>query len=434
MKKNEFLYPLFWLALLFFVFADFKAISQIAIHSSDMPQIGDTLRVSMTAFIPQGYQQAGMDTTWDFSSLEAQSQRVDSFVNVNETPMAYYIYFGLLGGANLASPISAIPGLPLMDGFNFYKNESSSYNDMGLAYRTVDVPIIPLKYDNPDKYYQFPMTPGLTWSSTAGFSISLPGVGYLSRQKIRNSEVDGWGMLTTPFGTFPTLRVKSTVVEHDSIYIDSLGMGFPINRNFTEYKWLGNDQGIPLLQITEEGFLVSATYRDIYRMPVVPLSVTLGPDTTVMHGNTITLTAHVTGGVQPYQYLWNTMDTVKSITVTVEDTKTYTVFVIDSQPNFGFARQTIFVDFPSDIPDCREKLLSVYPNPTEGNVTVTITSDNGPLFLDVFNSTGTRIKQIQLLNTPSPQTVNLSGLPDGIYLLQVRSNNNTYSSKLIIQH
>ncbi|MEI7982322.1 MAG: hypothetical protein WCI71_11765, partial [Bacteroidota bacterium] len=156
--------------------------SQITIHSSDMPHIGDTLRVSLTTIVPAGYQQTGMDTTWDFSVLQAQSQRVDSFVNVNSTPTEYYFYFGWLYGANLASPLPSISGLPFTDGFEFYKNESGSYNNLGLAYRTTGIPIIPAKYDNPDKIYQFPMIPGLTWSSIASFSISLPGVGYLSRQ------------------------------------------------------------------------------------------------------------------------------------------------------------------------------------------------------------------------------------------------------------
>jgi len=75
--------------------------------------------------------------------------------------------------------------------------------------------------------------------------------------------VDGWGNLITPYGTFQTIRIKSQWVENDSVYLDSLGLGFPIVRNVTEYKWMGKNQGEPLLQITEEGLMKTAMYRDI---------------------------------------------------------------------------------------------------------------------------------------------------------------------------
>lgn len=407
--------------------------AQIVIQSSDMPHIGDTLRVSMTSIVPTGYNQTGMDTIWDFSALQPQSQRVDSFVNVNTTPTAYYIYFGLLNGANLASPISAIPGLPLTDGFEFYKNETSSYGDMGLAYRTDEIPIIPAKYDNPDIFYHFPLEPGVTWSSTASFSVSLPGIGFISRQKIRNSEVDGWGTLITPYGEFSVLRIKSMVNEHDSLYIDSLGMGFPLNRNITEYKWMGNGKGLPLLQITEEGLFATATYRDIYRMPTQPLSVTLGPDTLVMHGTTITLTAEVTGGVEPYQYLWSTLETGKSITVTVLDTQTYLVFILDAQQNFGFAQKTITVDYPAALTETEAIGLEAYPNPTDGVITITFFSMEGPVEIKVMNALGKLVKLEKKFQPGPGHTIDLSGLPSGMYYIQATANQKTMTKKIIIK-
>jgi len=407
--------------------------AQIVIQSSDMPHIGDTLRVSMTSIVPTGYNQTGMDTIWDFSALQPQSQRVDSFVNVNTTPTAYYIYFGLLNGANLASPISAIPGLPLTDGFEFYKNETSSYGDMGLAYRTDEIPIIPAKYDNPDIFYHFPLEPGVTWSSTASFSVSLPGIGFISRQKIRNSEVDGWGTLITPYGEFSVLRIKSMVNEHDSLYIDSLGMGFPLNRNITEYKWMGNGKGLPLLQITEEGMFATAIYRDIYRMPVQPLAVTLGPDTVVMHGTTITLTADVTGGLEPYQYLWSTMETGKTITITVMDTQTYTVFVLDAQQNFGFAQKTITVDYPAHQSELEKTGAEPYPNPTNGMITLPALPTDGPVEIKILNTLGKVVKFDKNFQSGPFHTFDLSDLPSGLYYMQATGNGKTITKKIVIR-
>lgn len=406
--------------------------AQITIHSSDMPQLGDTLRVSLSAMVPQGYEQTGTGMNWDFASLEAQTQRLDSFINPNATPTAYYIFFGLLSGANLASPLSDLPGLPFTDGFNFYKKDNSAYSDLGLAYRTADIPIIPAKYDTPDKYYQFPMTYGQTWSSNAGFTLSLPGTGYISRQKNRTSEVDGWGTLTTPFGSFQTLRVKSIIAEHDSIYIDSLGLGYGLDRTITEYKWLGNNQGIPLLQVTEEGPLVTATYRDFYRMPFQPLSVTLDPDTTIFQGDTITLAAKASGGLQPYQYLWSTLDTGKTLTITPDATQTYTVLVIDSQLNAGFAQQTVTVDFPSGIDPKTESLFTIHPNPAEDQTFLRFLPGMEPITLNLCNTSGQRVKTFSIEHPGTTFCLDLSGFSPGPYLLQIVTSGKITSTRVLI--
>jgi hypothetical protein len=211
-------------------------------------------------------------------------------------------------------------------------------------------------------------------------------------------------------------------------------MGFPLNRNITEYKWLGNGQGIPLLQINEEGPLVTATYRDIYRMSTGPLSVTLGPDTTVMHETTITLTADVSGGVPPYRYLWSTLDTLKSITVTVTDPQTYTVFVYDAQQNFGFAQKKISVSYPVGETEISNKTVGVYPNPSYGPVTVSLPAISRPAFLKVINPLGRIVKLQEILQSENPNTLDLSDLSAGIYILQISNSEQIYTKKLIIRN
>ena len=241
-------------------------VSQVTIDDSDMPQIGDTLRVSLTNLVPVDYARTAMDTAWDFSALEALTQRVDTFINPNQTPQLYWIWFTPNVTANLALPLRSglFPGVAITDGFNFFKNDATGYKDLGGAVSFQGIPI-PGKFDVPDKYYAFPMTAGSSWNSTSFFSIPLQGIAYLSSQRVRTSVVDGWGTLKTPFGTFQTLRVKSMLYEYDSVYIDSLQAGFPIVRNITEYKWLAKGSGIPVLQINDEMGVATAVYRDSTR-------------------------------------------------------------------------------------------------------------------------------------------------------------------------
>jgi len=202
--------------------------------------------------------------TWNFSSLNRMSQQVNSYVSMQTIPPLYWFTFipGIV--SNLASPannLPSFPGIPVSNFFTFYMKSASSFSDIGFAFQLSGIPIS-LKYDSPDVYYEFPCTMGNTWSSNSFTDISIPGLAYFSSSRTRTSHVDAWGNLTTPFGTFQTIRIKSEVVERDSIYLDTLSGGLPYTRNITEYKWLGQGQGIPLLQINEEGLVKTAIYRD----------------------------------------------------------------------------------------------------------------------------------------------------------------------------
>ncbi len=241
--------------------------SQITINQDDMPQEGDTIRLSRGANAALlNYEETGNDFTWDFSMLVPFSQTVDTFVSVSETPWIYQLVF--LTSANLAQKINGydfIPGFTITDSYEFYKNSSSDYRDVGVGITINGVPI-PNKFDSPDIIYRFPLDVGSVDSSISSYEMSIPALGYSSRWKKRVNYIDGWGTLTTPYGTFETIRVKSDVIQHDSIYIDSLGIGFPIHRVFTEYKWLGNGFGVPLCTVIDDGITPpSITYIDSVR-------------------------------------------------------------------------------------------------------------------------------------------------------------------------
>ena len=256
--KNYFL-------LLLMISLVFPAYAQIVVDETDMPEEGDTLRVSLTTNIPDNYSQTGFNMTWDFSGLNKSGQQINSFVNIMSTPLIYRFTFipGII--SNLASPgndLPAFPGIPFSDYFTFFNKSASHFSDVGYAFQLSVIPIM-LKYDSPDIYYTLPCTIGNIWASQSFASVSLPALAYFSSSINRTSQVDGWGSLTTPFGTFQTIRIKSEVIEHDSVFLDTTGVGFPYTRNITEYKWLGKGQGIPLLQINEEGLIKTAIYRDV---------------------------------------------------------------------------------------------------------------------------------------------------------------------------
>lgn len=239
------------------------SIGQITISQSDMPSQGDTIRTSTGINLDfSAVEATGEDFIWDFSQLLSVNQTVDSFVSVLETPIFYWPFFLL--SANLASPALGelpIPNLPLSDVFSFYNNTNNGFQDVGFAATLSGIPL-PFKYDSPDILYKFPMQYGNADSSESGYEFGISDIGYILMNRSRVNYVDGWGTLITPFGTFQVLRQRSEVTEFDSIYIDSLNFGIPLNRNYTEYKWIGKGTKIPLLQITSELGGLVAVYVD----------------------------------------------------------------------------------------------------------------------------------------------------------------------------
>lgn len=321
----------FYSSISLFLLLTISVHSQVTITSASMPVSGDSILVSQAnAMNSADPAITGFDVTWDYSTLVPLVQRVVRFVGANQTPPLYQIVFNPLV-ANLASPIE---GLDFFDGevteaYTFYKNTSAEYVSPGFAATIYGIPV-PFKYNLPERLYKFPLTSSsLPDSSISDLSFEYPGFGFVSVHRKRVNTVDGSGELTTPFGTFNTIRQKSVVYEYDSIYYDSLQTGFPVVRNFTEYKWLSPDYPLPILTITQEGLLLTAEYLDTIHN-LEPLAVSITGTTAICQGESTLLTASVEGGELPYTYLWSTLNTTQNIIVSPLQNQTYSVLVVDN--------------------------------------------------------------------------------------------------------
>jgi hypothetical protein len=251
----------------------FQINAQIVITSDDMPGPGDTVRKSNTAVLDGiNYLPGGPDQTWLFDELTVVSQQVDTFVNVSETPAIYQLFFNnqfiypayKSTVALKLSQFIAIPTVNLTDTYLFIKVSDEDIREVGYGV-TIEGVSLPIQFQQIDTIYRFPLEYGDIDSAHSLLSIDVPELGFLMVSKFRRNTVDGWGTLTTPYGEFQTLRVKTEIVEYDSLYSDSLGIGMPLTRNITEYKWLANGFPEPVLVVTEEGFIITASYIDSVR-------------------------------------------------------------------------------------------------------------------------------------------------------------------------
>jgi hypothetical protein len=409
--------------------------AQITVTKNDMPQPGDTLRVSMTNVVPVDYTQTAFDTAWDFSMLTPVTQRVESYVGMGSVPPEYWYVFIPTIVANLATPTNTnlqIPGFPVSDSYTFFNNTNTGFSDVGSAYKVAGLPL-PMKYDVPDLNYPFPLSPGMTWNSASQSTVSMPSLAYLHVSRTRSSIADGWGSLVTPFGTFNTIRVKTLLIQDDSVHLDSLGVGIPLYRNITQYKWLANGEGIPVLQVNVELGMVSAVYRDIYRQGVYPFAADLGPDTAVLKYQSVTLSPVITNGVPPYRYIWSNFDTTPAVTLTIDTTIQVGVIVFDGLNNMAMDFITISVKYPPGIGENESGSLRIEPNPNSGDFSVMLPDRIREGTVLICDLAGRAVFSDDFNGATGKLNISVPGLKPGYYALTITNTKAKFTGTLVIR-
>ena len=254
---------------------------QITITNADLSNSGDQFVISTgVAFSGMDATLTGANYTWDYSLLTSSAQTIDTIFDEASTGSLLSLYF-IDNGFNPNRSNQCRHGnsftagqVNVSDVWDFYYNSSASFAQPGYGAIVNGAPL-PIAFSPKDIIYPFPLTYNSSNVSLSGYTLDLTstlGI-YYSVEKTRSNLVDGWGTITTPYGTFDALRVMSTIVEVDSFYIDSLGFGFatpPIST--TEYKWLAPGKGVPVLQINTAvgGVVTGISYLDSMQTTAVP--------------------------------------------------------------------------------------------------------------------------------------------------------------------
>jgi hypothetical protein len=237
--------------------------AQITINKSDMPSAGDTLRLSTsTPSQSINLNQTGANYTWDFSQLQPINQTIDTFFAMSALPKSYYLFFSGGSFATHTNVPDSIGPITLTNVYTIYQLNSSEYGGLGVGEEIDGLPT-PIAYDSLDVLYTFPLNFGDVDSSHTSYAIPIPTIGFIGEKRKRVNECDGWGTLTTPYGTFNVLRVKSTLESIDSIYVNALSFGISIPSVTYQYKWLAKGEGEPILEIDAADVLDSPVITEI---------------------------------------------------------------------------------------------------------------------------------------------------------------------------
>ena len=241
-----------------------SAFSQVIITSADMPVSGDTLRYSIAspigAVIPPN--DTGLSMVWSYA-LTYVGQGIDTYKLASAVDPGYASIGPTAYGYKVADTLSG--AISIQQVYTFFENTTDSFIADGFGAYVAGTPT-PANYAPADVWYRFPLTYRNSDSGNFSLNIPVPG-GSILQQGIRQTRVDAWGVLVTPYssGTH-CLRVKSVIHEMDSVTLGGVGYP-PIPRDRVEYKWLANGEHYPLLWVTSSLIagtetITSIRYRD----------------------------------------------------------------------------------------------------------------------------------------------------------------------------
>lgn len=255
--------------------------AQITVTQNDFGSAGDTVRFSIAQDI-WGLDAAlsGANVTWDFSVMEPTVQKIDTLFTTVEAGFTYaFVYANPTDPSHMSSwnrkeqAIDFGGLIPVEDFRGFYKKSSTALSYVGAGAKILGFPL-PAKADTIDKVYRLPMNFGDAYNEVRYLKADIPNLFYFEQHMTIQNEVEGWGTLITPFGSFQTLKIKKIINEFDSIYADTLGFGFGFNQpQRVEYHWIGENYKLPLMVYSDLGITGNIEYQDIARSGTPVLSV-----------------------------------------------------------------------------------------------------------------------------------------------------------------
>jgi len=164
------------------------------------------------------------------------------------------------------------------------------------------------------------------------------------------------------------------------------------------------------------------------------LMVDAGPDTTINYGTSATLNATVNGGTPPYVFEWTPIEGLNDPFVlnpvaSPSDTTLYTLTVIDDHGCFRTDYVTVNVVDGTGINDINVDNICIYPNPVKNDLF--LSAVNGVIIneINIYNQIGQKVLNIKKITN----TINVSMLKQGIYFIELVTNDSKITEKFIIR-
>lgn len=265
------------------------SIAQITLTSTDFANAGDTVRMSQTQTFPYDFTETGPNAVWNFAGLDPNSQTLKGYEPIGSGFGLIQFTYGSFAPTNYqASYSSEATQLPLDmlgaflpvqldDIFQYTRVTADSITSIGYSF-SANGQGIPAKSDTIETRYNLPLTYQDDHFSRGYTKLNMNPIldATFIQYRTRSTYVDGWGQITTPFGTFPAIRVQHLITEIDSFSYEGQWFGVPVPDTYF-YEWWTNGQLEPILRVQTnvvqgDEVVTMTEYRDIYRPELLSIS------------------------------------------------------------------------------------------------------------------------------------------------------------------
>jgi PKD repeat protein len=194
-----------------------------------------------------------------------------------------------------------------------------------------------------------------------------------------------------------------------------------------DVDWSDAFTGSAWLKVKEVNACTESAFTDSLEITVTGMPiVNLGSDTMLCLGDSILLDA----GNPGCTYLWSTGETTQNIYAVPGFSGDYLYWseVTNTGSCTGFDEIILHVTVCDAIPELNAVEIRVSPNPSDGKFNISTTTRNG--IYRVYDISGLQI----LSGDAGPSfTVDLSGKPGGLYLLQVEENGSRATTRMVLR-
>ncbi len=252
--------------------------AQITITRTDFGNVG-YVQAQAQDTLPAGIApgSAGTNQTWNLAAMHEHYDDTIHFVSPASTPFA-----ANFPASNIAIAMTYSPGF-----FTYLNATTNSIKALGIGIPAGAITnnSLTANYNPVLKVDSFPCNYLLAFNGNTQYTlqwdtaITVPFTFDSIRVRVHiadSTAFDGWGNVTTPMGTFASLRANNRQHEIDSIFVHSppstwVSAGAPTLKFTQKYAWYTNSMGYALCELTMD--TTSSTVKSATWLKVSPLSV-----------------------------------------------------------------------------------------------------------------------------------------------------------------
>jgi len=300
-------------------------------------------------------------------------------------------------------------------------------------------------YQNPDTVLHFPIFYGNEWTSATTYGLDLTPAGQnilYEAIQTRETRVDGWGTLMTPYDTFTNVvRLRSDILRIDTIVQDGTDT-ITLIADQVEYMWFDTAYSLPVMTangiIGPNDSIIINALEYIYEATCPVPTWTVDPGSTEFYigeDGTVTIDFNVLNS-NANTYDWDFGDgqfgnSTGSISHEYSAPGEYAVAVFGCMTNCLPINSCSFqlidfeiIDTTTSVTNVDGKSLgiSAYPNPATDRINLFIPSSLGEQHYTILDMTGGIV--VSGKANGGNTSIDALNIPDGIYTLQIRPVSN----------